>query len=266
MPATSDEILCEACQDLFGEERYDTRTRLYEHHRTPAAFRKAVCLPCSLCVRLWIYLRRWHHDRFEQLAQSDWTEFDRQTPITYDIPKRFKLPGEYKGYRLDFSIPAFGEVRLILERWDGKIFVALRLFVSPQAKRILEARRQLYTHSSTTSTGDDSALQFLLDNYQYCQLNHITCRRSKPAHEFYPTRLVDVTSDDQGLIRLCENPTGPYTALSHCWGTTQPFTLTRQTVSKLRDGVLPDHLPKTFRDAIAMTRKSCLQYIWIDSL
>jgi hypothetical protein len=134
------------------------------------------------------------------------------------------------------------------------------------AKQFSEARLQLYTHPSTDSTGNESALRFLLDQYKHCQQTHITCRRSIPDHQFYPKRLIDVASDEQGLIRLCEGFTGPYTALSHCWGAAQPFTLTETTASELHHGLSLDRLPQTFQDAVIVTRNACLQYIWIDSL
>jgi hypothetical protein len=202
--------------DKTTKRQNDKTTKLYTHHHNSDTFREALNLPCSLCFRIWIYIHRRLYGRFERLAQSNWSEFDRLTPITYELPKRLKLQKKYTEYCLVFFISDFEQVCLILEPWNGKVFVALRLSVSPRAKRLLEAQLQLYTHSSTTSTDDDSALQFLVNQNQNCQLSHIVCQRSGPVHEFCPTRLIDVTSDDQGLIRLCENLTGPYTALPHC--------------------------------------------------
>jgi hypothetical protein len=58
----------------------------------------------------------------------------------------------------------------------------------------------------------------------------------------------------------------PYIALSHCWGGSQPFKLTRATVARLRAGIQLTDLPKTFQDAIYVARKMQIQYLWIDSL
>lgn len=58
-----------------------------------------------------------------------------------------------------------------------------------------------------------------------------------------------------------------YTVLSHCWGKEpQHITLTESTEKMLQDGVALSSLPKTFQDAIAVTRMFQIQYIWIDSL
>jgi hypothetical protein len=58
-----------------------------------------------------------------------------------------------------------------------------------------------------------------------------------------------------------------YTVLSHCWGKNpQHIMLTKSTVEMLKTGIALSSLPKTFQDAIAITRIFDIQYVWIDSL
>jgi hypothetical protein len=58
-----------------------------------------------------------------------------------------------------------------------------------------------------------------------------------------------------------------YTVLSHCWGKNpQHIMLKNSTVEMLKTGIALSLLPKTFQDAIAVTRMFQIQYIWIDSL
>ncbi|KAF3809524.1 hypothetical protein GCG54_00012808, partial [Colletotrichum gloeosporioides] len=47
-----------------------------------------------------------------------------------------------------------------------------------------------------------------------------------------------------------------YVALSHCWGHHQPAKTTKATLD----------LPKTFQDAITVTRALGIDFIWVDSL
>ena len=55
-------------------------------------------------------------------------------------------------------------------------------------------------------------------------------------------------------------------ALSHCWGSSPSFTTTKATRKERSRGVdLPD-LPQNFQDAIIITRKLGIPYIWIDSV
>lgn len=57
---------------------------------------------------------------------------------------------------------------------------------------------------------------------------------------------------------------GKYFALSHCWGGDIPSkTLTRPLPDYLK--ALPD-LPRSFRDAIRITRELGFRYLWIESL
>jgi hypothetical protein len=73
------------------------------------------------------------------------------------------------------------------------------------------------------------------------------------------------------VVRLCDGVEmtagNPYTVLSHCWGKDpQRIMLTKSTVEMLKEGIALSSLPKTFQDAIAVTRTFQIQYIWIDSL
>ncbi|PVH96780.1 HET-domain-containing protein, partial [Periconia macrospinosa] len=57
-----------------------------------------------------------------------------------------------------------------------------------------------------------------------------------------------------------------YTCLSHCWGNSKPYTLNSITQRDLESGIDAGNLPKTFQDAIHVTRCLGVQYLWIDSL
>ena len=61
---------------------------------------------------------------------------------------------------------------------------------------------------------------------------------------------------------------GRYTTLSHCWGP-QGMTPLRTTKANLDDhlnSIALEKLPRTFQDAIRITRGVGLEYLWIDSL
>jgi hypothetical protein len=56
MSLSSDEILCEACRNLFADERYNERRNWYTQHETADSFKQALDLSCALCSRLYIAL------------------------------------------------------------------------------------------------------------------------------------------------------------------------------------------------------------------
>ncbi|CZR55669.1 uncharacterized protein PAC_05557 [Phialocephala subalpina] len=83
--------------------------------------------------------------------------------------------------------------------------------------------------------------------------------------KFSPTRVIDVS----GLaprLHLCNGIAEPYVTLSHCWGNAQPLITTIATLEdRLRE--IPFYsLPDMFQDAVFITRKLGIKYLWIDSL
>ena len=84
-----------------------------------------------------------------------------------------------------------------------------------------------------------------------------------------PSRLLYVGSQiDPWCLRLDARPTlKPYIALSHCWGDVSAiFTTTKATFEDRLLEIPWSKLPKSFQDAISITRAIHVEYLWIDSL
>ena len=79
----------------------------------------------------------------------------------------------------------------------------------------------------------------------------------------FPRQVLDI---DTNLIRLVETElgdTGYYTALSYCWGRQEnhpPKTTCKNFKSHLA-GILLSTFPKTFQDAVKITRYIGVQYL-----
>jgi Heterokaryon incompatibility protein (HET) len=82
-----------------------------------------------------------------------------------------------------------------------------------------------------------------------------------------PSRILEIKENGSKVV-LCElsSMEAAYSALSHCWGTLQPVTLTTDNLEDFRMGVQTSSLPKTFQDAIWLADHLRIQYVWIDSL
>ena len=79
--------------------------------------------------------------------------------------------------------------------------------------------------------------------------------------------MIFVGSSEKDLcLHVTENEKARYTALSHCWGKAVPLTLTTSCLRLMKESIPLSRLPKTFRDAVHITRKLGLSYLWIDSL
>lgn len=102
-----------------------------------------------------------------------------------------------------------------------------------------------------------------------CQESHKQCLNSSSEAQLLPTRLIYVGSCREN-VRLCEStllpPGTPYATLSHCWGTESFLCLQRDNYDALHRKLPLKKLPRVFRDAITLTRKASLKYLWIDSL
>ena len=100
-----------------------------------------------------------------------------------------------------------------------------------------------------------------------CLLYHWECPRPDPS--FIPTRLIDVGKDDgeQSIhVHLTSGEKTPYAALSYCWGHSQPVTTTTLNINDMLHGIATSTLPQKILDAITVTRKLGLQYLWVDAL
>ncbi|KAF2810259.1 HET-domain-containing protein, partial [Mytilinidion resinicola] len=58
----------------------------------------------------------------------------------------------------------------------------------------------------------------------------------------------------------------PYIALSYCWGKKNSFVTARRNIKDRIAGIQFEKLPKTFQDAILVTRCLGMHYLWIDAL
>ena len=132
-------------------------------------------------------------------------------------------------------------------------------------------RPDLHYQHITANTGDAKALSFLGGQLEACRRMHSKCQHLAPYNDFLPTRVIYVGSAEDEAIRLCDkteaSTEAAYTVLSHCWGNNpHHLMLTKSTADMLRKGIPCSRLSKTFQDAVTITRKFQIQYIWIDSL
>lgn len=137
---------------------------------------------------------------------------------------------------------------------------------------------QLSGSSSTCRSSDmmrsveldpSSAASFLKVNHwlRDCEQNHEHC--DFPANPPLPTRVIDVGScTELQLVHLhaSKGQSGRYIALSHIWGKTETLRTTTDTITERMQGIVLSEMPTSFRDAVIVTRRLGIQYLWIDSL
>ncbi|KFY31014.1 hypothetical protein V493_01478 [Pseudogymnoascus sp. VKM F-4281 (FW-2241)] len=117
----------------------------------------------------------------------------------------------------------------------------------------------------------ESAVPLIQTWIQRCDLDHSCYKHSLGIPTQLPTRVIDVgDSSHDPYLYITHGETGRFIALSHCWGPPEmPFTRLTTTQTNLSahcQRITIEKLPRTFRDAINVTRDLGLRYIWIDSL
>ncbi|KDR77071.1 hypothetical protein GALMADRAFT_34552, partial [Galerina marginata CBS 339.88] len=108
-------------------------------------------------------------------------------------------------------------------------------------------------------------LNHCLREHQLCEELRVTPASTNTSP--FPTYLVDITPGNLHLCRTKDLPDRPtYLTLSHRWGGSHIFRLTSKNFDVLLSEIRIPDLPKTFQDAILVTRRLGYRYIWIDSL
>jgi hypothetical protein len=122
-----------------------------------------------------------------------------------------------------------------------------------------------------SSTNSDRSWEIAQTWLSECSVSHTACS-SKSHHRalWQPKRLLNVEINANASIRLQLNgahtPVETYVSLSHCWGEVKIHRLLQANIEEFQKGI-PEHiLPKTFQEAISITRKLGYKFIWIDSL
>ena len=100
-----------------------------------------------------------------------------------------------------------------------------------------------------------------------CQNKHTDCPNSDdPA---LPKRVLDLGESVIAGVKLhISQPSehGRYVALSYCWGGPQQLTTTTSTIDAKIEGISSESFPRTIQDAIFVTKKLGIRYLWVDAL
>ncbi|VBB79502.1 Putative protein of unknown function [Podospora comata] len=143
----------------------------------------------------------------------------------------------------------------------------LRLVVPPDQPTTLKNVR-IGISELDSDLGSQENFEIARSWLQECQQCHRCCQDNKVPT--LPTRVVDVGTPDNDFKTLrvvhSHGSQAPFVALSHCWGGRIEPVLTTKTLDTFTTSLSFDSLPANFRDAITITRKLGIQYLWIDSL
>ncbi|KAF2275248.1 HET-domain-containing protein, partial [Westerdykella ornata] len=101
-----------------------------------------------------------------------------------------------------------------------------------------------------------------------CISSHDRCNQDLNV-AWYPTRLLDLRGSDTSLRLITTDeikPCGDYATLIHVWGNIPIPKLQSQNLERWTNKIEMSELPKTFQEAISITKGFGINYLWIDAL
>lgn len=164
------------------------------------------------------------------------------------------------------------DVRCVEEQKYAQLNVAFDnadIYRAPtHAKGLFNAR------IASRQAGDARNVTTIKHWLELCKSTHTRCAawaKGSIANKMrLPTRVIDVGDPGSNFVKLHipdESEVADYVALSYCWGRGNPYITKKSNLQQHLDGNIQlEHLPRTLQDAIVLTRKLEVRYIWIDAL
>ncbi|RYC59803.1 hypothetical protein CHU98_g6405 [Xylaria longipes] len=229
-------MLCDKCSPMF-QASSDSRG---EHHSDHASFTSSASQGCYICKPL-----------LHSLLQ------ECETPENCLVK-----PSEYAV--LETSLTNFWEciyieMMVFLHGQDTKICVNFQVLPKTTTVAVDLRQRDRETRFLDATRISHKWMTDCLSKHDECPNN------SQP--KSYPTRLLELGGSELRLIfPEEEKPSGPYVALSYCWGRDSFLHLTTSNLHHLRAGVTYSALPIAFQEAACLTQNMNFRYLWIDAL
>jgi hypothetical protein len=271
--SVQEHILCSQCRNLIKKSRNINQGitfRKYEqfsHYPSFQDLEKSAQNGCHLCSLIW-----W---KWEDVAKKPFegaSEPGRQ--VTVEIEKA-AAPVIIDRINVNFfgrlgerhkDMPGFDYRFLVIDRYQSRSS-RIRDF-SYHEVDWLDSSKPWHAAQLAKSTASDAT--FLLAKYwlQRCLTHHRECCKAELFPSQYPTRLLAVGHEDTVRLVLTSELTRKpkYLTLSHCWGGADIIKLKSTNYSSFQNSIPLVALPKTFKDAIIITRRLGYEYLWIDSL
>ncbi|KAF5680270.1 hypothetical protein FDENT_8473 [Fusarium denticulatum] len=209
-------------------------------------------------------------------GESTAQEQDVTTPLLPAVPRSFSSGDCERGVKarnLSVQVSATRD----FGRWQS---LRIRLYEKRSSLfpwlKIQDASYAPFKHNcwQSNTTGAEASFLWAREIVDKCEREHHNCRNHfirSTSQRYFPKRLIDVQARGQGVIQLVLSETlkseraVEYAAFSHCWGTTVKSELRKENEETMKT-IRIETLDPSFRDAVDITYRMGIKYLWIDSL
>lgn len=270
--------LCRACRRIFegtGRESINLlgtdNNGAFLEHLDGYFIQKSARAGCAMCAIVWSS----HSHAAEQLAKGE------EVPFRYDFGW-FSGGGDLNLFAIKFypySLLTFKNqlfplmmptITLTLDPRNGTLGGNTSTTATEKVGQ-MEPSRSRASIQGTTSTGSPESIQQIrawLERSAHLEEGQTAASAIKAT--YIPHRLVEVDGGCTNTVRVVDGgacpPTSQYLTLSHCWGEKMVYRLLSSNIEESMRAISLDTLPKTFSEAVTVSRLLGLRYIWIDSL
>ncbi|KAF2670651.1 HET-domain-containing protein [Microthyrium microscopicum] len=259
-------LLCYYCKLMFSSEAV-VRPRFfrpYQHfHQTFEELVESANADCRICAM-----------RLKLLSSKDRDTLEGSNHVHFNVfneHSNFTLDDEQKSGHDDLNQGPFDRVCGIDfeycpvdEKDELKVQSSLAILSLQESKPYISD--MVAREASNNSQTSKDIADFWLNS---CRQDHDECR-SFPITGAKPKRVLDLGQGKHISPRLCMTKNLPasfkYATLSHVWGRSQPLRLVMASYDAMQEGLDVSLLPQNFRDAMEVSRRLGVRYIWIDSL
>ena len=249
--------LCELCTELFDSEATWDPGR---YHQDIRALQVSADAGCHLCNLIFGQIDSSNLEEMRKDLDEGFTASCRQLRIFLFFDKLYvdawKRCSSAQSVDFDQTWSTDGQ------RWSR----VATLNVNEYSDHIDQERSTSYMNCSNATL-----LQISLWMGE-CLTSHTKCFEMQTiaaTRNILPRRLLDLALHAE-FVKL--EPSEPlplhtvYVTLSHSWGGQCKTTVTASNLATLQAGIRLSTLPKTFRDAVLLTRSLGFRYLWIDAL
>ncbi|KAF1983535.1 HET-domain-containing protein [Aulographum hederae CBS 113979] len=244
--------LCNICRTVnFAEPSLSPHKQFTaEHHVNGKALWKAAADGCLFCELLCSTFKSRRQADIEgitsQLSIYLWSRGGFNAAVLFQLARHVYIQPDH----VPSCVADLGSYMLAGDK-ESKTFPGRRVTANAESPACLDLVKSWLRNCLTNSSDVD----------------HSTCQPVEDAP--LPTRVIDVgPSDGSQTPRLHrgEGSLGQWISLSHRWNNEASLTTTTRNLTEHLREIPWSSLPKTFRDAIRLTRFLGFRYLWIDSL